>query len=115
MKKIAKGSIKLLLISFIISLLVSMFSNLRIGTFFYLFVYFLSFLVLPDWLRNDNINWGMKLFLTMFVGITSIGTITYIHGTGQVLYRYTIMFSVVIICLIVGNFIKKYIKGKKLT
>jgi DNA integrity scanning protein DisA with diadenylate cyclase activity len=112
MKNTAKGSIKLLLISFIISLLVSMFSNLRIGTFFHLFVYFLSFLVLPDWLRNNNINWGMKLFLTIFVGVISIATITYIYGTGRILHRYTIIFCVVIICLIVENCIKKNIKGK---
>lgn len=110
MKSIVKGSIKLLLISFIISLLVPMFFNSGIGAFFHLFVYFLSFLLLPSWLRNNNINRGMKLFLTIFVGVISIATIIYIYGTGKILYRYTITFCAVIICFAIVNY-KRNIKN----
>ncbi|AYO30309.1 hypothetical protein D2962_06465 [Biomaibacter acetigenes] len=112
MESTVKESIKLLLISFIISLLVSMFSDfdLRIGFFVYVFVYFLSFLLVPYWLRNNNINWGIKLFLTIFVGIISITAIAYIYGIGRTLHTYTVAFCVLIISLIVINCIKKKIK-----
>lgn len=112
MKSTVKGSIKLLLIFFIISLLVCMFSNLRIDFYYYVFVYFFLFFVLPDWFRNNNINWGMKLCLTISFSIISIATIRYIYGTSRPSHSYTILFCVVIIYLIAENCIKKYIKGK---
>jgi hypothetical protein len=111
MESTVKESIKLLLISFIISLLVSMFSDfdLRIGFFVYVFVYSLSFLLVPYWLRNNNMNRGTKLFLTIFIGIISITAIAYIYGIGKTLYRYTVVFCLLIITLLTINCIKKKI------
>jgi len=102
-----KESIKLLLISFVISLLAFMFSDSRIGFFIYPFVYFLTFLLVPYWLRNKNINWKIKLFSTIFIGITGIAAITYLYGAGRTLHRYIIVFCVIVVCCIVSNCIKK--------
>ncbi len=112
MESTAKRSIVLILISLIISFLVYMCTNLGINSFFHLFVYFLSLLVLPDWLRNNKINWRMKLLLTIFVGIISITTLIHIFGIGKILYRYTIIFCIAIICFIIIDTInaKKNVK-----
>lgn len=107
MKSAVKRSIKLLFMSSVISFLLS--SN--VGAFSYVFAYFLSLLVLPDFLRNSNINWGKKLILIVFVGVISMATIKYFYGTGRILRNYVIVFCVVMLSLIVVNCIKRISKG----
>lgn len=107
MKSEVKRLIKLLLISAIISFLLST----KVSTFSRIFVYFLSLLVLPDFLRNSNINWGKKLILIVFVGVISMATIKYFYGTGRILHNYIIVFCVVMLSLIVVNCIKRISKG----
>lgn len=106
MKSEVKGSIELLLKSIIVSLLLSMFSNSKVRTFFHFFVWFLSLMVLPDWLRNSDASWGKKLFSTIFVGVISMAILKYFYGIGRVLYSYALVFCVAMISFVVVNYIK---------
>ncbi|WP_313346359.1 hypothetical protein [Sedimentibacter sp.] len=113
MNNALKESIKFIFISLIVSLIVYKSSNLGVDFFAYIFVYFLSFFILSFWLNNNNIKWGIKILLAVFIGIIGFTTIAYFYGSGKILTRYTIAFCVVYICFIVVNYIKKkLIKNK---
>lgn len=113
MKNAVKELRKPLLESFIISFLIFIFFKLKISTFFYLFVYFSTVALLPDWLKNNDISWGKKLSLAIVVGAISMATIIYIYGIGRTLYRYIIFFSTMIIFSIIIDCIKKIINYVK--
>jgi hypothetical protein len=108
MKDIIIGSIKLLLISIIVSLLAFVLLDLELGSSVYFFIYLLTFLLVPYWLRyNTKIQWGLKLFLIILVGIISIGTIISLYGTSKAFYRYIIIFCILVASGIIFNYIKE--------
>lgn len=107
MKSLANRSIKLLVISFVISLLVFWCFDLGIVASVYAFVYLLSLLLVPYWLTNNNIKSGMKLFSTIAIGVFGVASIAYIYGVDRTLYRYVIVFCVVVTSCIISNCIKR--------
>jgi hypothetical protein len=95
MKDIIIGSIKLLLISIIVSLLAFVLLDLELGSSVYFFIYLLTFLLVPYWLRyNTKIQWGLKLFLIILVGIISIGTIISLYGKVRSFITRLLLYSV---------------------
>ena len=110
MKNVITKSVKLALVSAIVSFLplfINPISSSTFGFSAYFFIYLLTFFLIPYWLKNNNIKWSIKLILTAVVSIISILTIISTDGMGRTLNCYLIIFSILVIGSIISNLTKR--------
>jgi len=106
-KKIATETIKMLLLSFIVSFVLYKFSSLDINFFAYMFIYFLSFLIPFPWMKNKSIKNSTKILLLVFIGVIGSLSIYHLYGYGKTLSRYIILFCFVYTCIAIIEYLKK--------
>lgn len=96
MNSVLKETIKLLVLSIGVSFL---FYGLTSFSFIYVFVYFLSILVVPYWIKCEKLHWGIKVLSVVVVFL--ISSLTMIFSVNGV-YRDNLNFYFVLYAIVVG-------------